>query len=90
MCDEDGPVNDGEFHEVMDRAALVVDLWVDSIQGLRATHEHPRLKTRADEVAQILADFYGLAGEVYFDRLESSKSKQCTGEGRFTTVPGVW
>jgi len=75
-------VNDGEFHEVMDRASMLVDLWVDSIQGSRATSEDPRLKEGAEKVAQGMIDFYGLAGEVYFERLDSSKGQHCTGEVR--------
>lgn len=55
----------GHFHEVMDRASLMVELWGEQVRDLGAVQSDPRLQAAAEEVTQTLLDFYQLAGAVH-------------------------
>jgi hypothetical protein len=68
--------NVGQYHEVMDRAALMVSTWEREIEKLDATQAHPELKDAAEKVGAALADFYGLAGQVYFKLEEALREAQ--------------
>jgi len=66
--------NAGHYHEVMDRAALMMNVWDREVEQLDATQAHPQLKAAAEKAGAALVDFYGLAGQVYF-ALEEAESK---------------
>jgi hypothetical protein len=57
--------NSGHFHEVMDRASMMFNIWDSEVEHLGATQANPKLKAQAEVVAQALMDFYQLAGEVH-------------------------
>ena len=66
--------NAGQYHEVMDRAALMMNVWEREVEQLDATQAHPQLKSAAEKVGAMLVDFYQLAGQVYFTE-EKAESK---------------
>jgi hypothetical protein len=66
--------NAGQYHEVMDRAALMMNVWEREVEQLDATQAHPQLKSAAEKVGAHLVDFYALAGQVHF-AAEEAESK---------------
>ncbi len=66
MSDDYNKLNAGHYHEVMDRAALMMSTWEREVEKLDATQANPGLKEAATKVGDALSDFYQLAGETYF------------------------
>lgn len=58
-------LNLGHYHEVMDRASMMVEIWASQVRDLGVTQAEPRLREGAKRVAQALVDFYQLAGAVH-------------------------
>lgn len=65
MAEDKFEPNTGHFHEVMDRASLMVEVWEEQVRKLGAVQSEPRLQAAAAEVAQTLMDFYQLSGRVH-------------------------
>lgn len=55
-------VQDGLFHEVLDRAFVAADSWERFIAQHPGLSKDPELKAAAIEIAARMADFYQMAG----------------------------
>ena len=67
--------NAGHYHEVMDRAALMMSTWEREVENIDATQAHSELRAAAEKAGAVLVDFYQLAGLVYF-ALEEEEERQ--------------
>ena len=75
----DDALNVGMFHEIMDRASLIADLFDRQIVGTLAVTHEPRLKKAADKLMTELANFYGLAGQVFCEKEDDDTSNVVMG-----------
>jgi len=67
--------NLGQYHEIMDRASVVLELFVSQIEETECTRQDPQLKERAEELRDRLHDFYQLAAERH-----TEMEKECDGD----------
>ena len=58
-------LNSGHYHEVMDRAAMLGNIWLREVQDLPATQRSNALKIHAEKVSLAIADFYQASGMIY-------------------------
>jgi hypothetical protein len=71
MTQQDEPPNAGQYHEIMDRASMVLNVWVNEVHETLAVQHDDRLRAKAGEVARVLGEFYQIAGDVYFAQDDS-------------------
>lgn len=57
--------NEGHYHEVMDRASMLLDIWCDQIQDLVATKSNEMLREAAEVVERAMSNFYQVASQVH-------------------------
>lgn len=55
------------YHEALDRAHVMSCIFQDHIVENSAVKATPELKAKADEIAEALAEFYQLCGNVSFE-----------------------
>lgn len=56
-------VDEYHRHEVMDRAAIIRDMWYDYIVQNAGTKAEPNLAAQADKILDLLEKFYNDAAE---------------------------
>ena len=69
-------LNPGMFHEIMDRASLVANLWEREIVNTLAVTYEPALNVAAGNIMKSLLAFYQLSGEVFWAWEEEDANKE--------------
>lgn len=67
-------INDGHYHEVLDRAYLCLDMFTRHVWSTDAVSTHPKLQPEATALVEALGRFYQLAAEVHEE--ESAKAEE--------------
>lgn len=66
MSEDEIRVDEYHRHEVMDRAAIIRDMWHDYIVQNAGTKVEPKLAAQADKILDLLEKFYHDAAEASF------------------------
>lgn len=75
--DNFGPGSFG-FHELVDRSSVVMDMWAGHVQEHESCQRNPHLKKMADQVMQLMFDFYQMSAfEDLRDDPETGGSEWC-------------
>jgi len=74
QCSDEFIPDEDHYHEVMDRASMLLEVWEDQVKDLGVTKHDPRLRAAARRVSIVMSDFYQIAGEVHSEKQDEQKT----------------
>lgn len=66
--EDDQPINEGHYFEIMDRASVALDSLYQFVGSHPLMRQEPRLRELYEQAESVLADLYQEAGRLEFER----------------------
>lgn len=88
MSDEKKP-NSGHLHEIMDRSWLVHKTWSDFILTHSGLEHDPKLAEKANQIDNLLGEFYQESARLFFDLEEDEQLVQRVRDLAIRWLPGL-